>query len=114
MSDLKKVYIVKTIENYIIDEELKSSKINTYTFKNRSYALAYAHKISNIWFYKNTNDYDDKYDKCGIEINSTGSYEHELEFHIDGLRYECSVTEKIIEYGQLMFSDKTELLIHGC
>lgn len=114
MSDLKKVYIVKTIENDITDEKLKSSEINTYTFKSRSSALTYAHKISDTWFSENTNDYDDKYDEYGIDFDSTGSYKHKLEFHIDGLRYECSVTEKIIGYGQLMFSDKTELLIHGC
>ncbi len=114
MSDLSSVYIVKTTVNQINDEELKWSEINTYVFKSKASALTYAHKISDKWFSEHTDNYDDKYDEYGIDFNSTGSYKHDLEFHIDGLRYECSFTEKNIGFGQMMFSDKTELLIHGC
>lgn len=119
------IYIVKTIENHIADEELKWSDINTYYFIDMDEAIKHAHKVSNDWFHENVDDVEKYYDKNSdddsdsdyedtIAYNENGQYNYDLDFSKDGTRWECSVKMKKIQNGKMIFSDNTKLLIHGC
>lgn len=122
------VYIVKTIENHIADEELKWSDVDTYYFTDMEEAIKHAHIVSNTWFHTNVDDVEKYYGKSSaddsdsdsdddteldtIKYNEDGQYEYDMDFSKDGTRWECSVKMKKIQNGKMIFSDSTKLLIH--